>query len=152
MRRDKMNGYIQEMASLVPLCRSASRKLDKLTVMRMTAQHLKTLRLRRLGNGGSGGPRPRRARILYASKGSDWPSKDSKCPEFEPRDLIGHNLFDIVHPKDVNLVKEQLVQPDSLQDLEGEQLDLSGVSFGLRRHFYCRIRTDVWAQLKAEGR
>lgn len=37
-----MNTYIMELSSIIPVC--TSRKLDKLTVLRMAVQHMKMLR------------------------------------------------------------------------------------------------------------
>lgn len=43
-RRDKMNTYITELSSMIPMCSSISRKVDKITVLRMAVEYLKTIR------------------------------------------------------------------------------------------------------------
>ena len=40
-RRDKLNIYISELATMVPSCANSQRKLDKTTVLRMTVGYMK---------------------------------------------------------------------------------------------------------------
>ncbi|KAG9330610.1 hypothetical protein JZ751_023703 [Albula glossodonta] len=137
-RRDKMNSFIDELASLVPTCNAMSRKLDKLTVLRMAVQHMKTLR-----------------ESVY------------KILNYSQNDLIGQSLFDYLHPKDIAKVKEQLSSSDTaprerlidaksnalphfLSDYTpppsvlGNTTDItpgpSRLCSGARRSFFCRMK------------
>ncbi|MEQ2299771.1 hypothetical protein AMECASPLE_018416 [Ameca splendens] len=138
-RRDKMNNLIDKLSAMVPMCNPMSRKLDKLTVLRMAVQHLKSLK-------GS------------ASSFSEASYKPSFLPDEELKhlvlkaELIGQSLFDYIHPKDMAKVKEQLSASElhprerlidaktGLQVQADLPIGASRLCSGARRSFFCRMK------------
>lgn len=41
MRRDKLNSYIGELAQLVPMIARSAKRMDKTSILRLTATHLR---------------------------------------------------------------------------------------------------------------
>uniref|UniRef100_A0A671L9R7 Aryl hydrocarbon receptor nuclear translocator-like protein 1 n=1 Tax=Sinocyclocheilus anshuiensis TaxID=1608454 RepID=A0A671L9R7_9TELE len=154
-RRDKMNSFIDELASLLPTCNAMSRKLDKLTVLRMAVQHMKTLRgeIHTIIHKNDLKYDIYIALVYVLFTNIVLPIMSVyKILNYSQNDLIGQSLFDYLHPKDIAKVKEQLSSSDTAprERLIDAKTGLpvrtdiapcpSRLCSGARRSFFCRMK------------
>lgn len=167
-RRNKMNAYINELSDMVPSCNGLARKPDKLTVLRMAVNYMKSLR-------GPGHPpdvshkpsflsdQELKHLILEAADGFLFVVNchtgivvyvsDSITPVLnQPQSAwMNQEIYDLVHPDDADKIKDQLSATESPD--AGRVLDLktgsvkkdshgalSRMYSNSRRNFICRMR------------
>jgi PAS domain S-box-containing protein len=164
-RRDKMNKYLTELATMIPACSAVPRKLDKLTVLKMAVEHVKALRgdlhsgsdykpsflsddeLKQLiveaANGFMLIITCQQGRVLYVSE-----TIEDVLQEM-PSNWKGKCFYDLLHPKDIQRVRSQLESMNIDETLQANNTAGYGrssvvaqpdVMSGLRRSFLCRVK------------
>ncbi|XP_028410576.1 protein cycle-like isoform X2 [Dendronephthya gigantea] len=168
-RRNKMNQCINDLSTMIPLPPSVGKKPDKMTVLRFAVQHMKALQgstepsketnhkpsfmsdddLRNLITEASGGfiivVECDRGQVLYVTDSVE------KILNISQANMIGFDFYELVHSKDVAMVKTQLSttasegkdeksyikKPDVVEESIGNAENLCP---GAKRSFLCRMK------------
>lgn len=126
-RRDKMSLLVTKLSDMIPMCGAMNRKLDKITVLRMCVQHLKSIR----GNHFVSETSALQPGVLLGTHILKIAKKSIKGLVFVVacdrgkllfvsvsvkdvlncghNDIFGQSLFDLLHQKDIMNVKDQLL-------------------------------------------
>ncbi|GFT36272.1 aryl hydrocarbon receptor nuclear translocator-like protein 1 [Nephila pilipes] len=149
-RRDKLNGYISELATIVPMVSTSSKRLDKTSILRLSAAHLRICKSPLGGNKKmkkslkwcpSFLTNDQMREILESVDGFLMVTTPTGKILFTSRsverylghqdiDLIGHSLYTFIHPDDLDTVKEEM-----------ERLLLACMGNGTCRcSFQCRLK------------
>jgi aryl hydrocarbon receptor nuclear translocator-like protein 1 len=123
-RRERMNRYMNELAQMIPTCAAVPRRLDKLSILKMAVDHMKSLR----GDPHTASPhRPGfltddelKHLVVEAANGFMIIIECSWARILFVSDTItdvlgeavenwmGTSFYDLLHPKDMAKVKSQL--------------------------------------------
>ncbi|XP_042881819.1 circadian locomoter output cycles protein kaput-like [Penaeus japonicus] len=138
MRRDKLNNYVTELASIVPLVSGANKRVDKTSVLRLAANFIRIHKIlqddepRKHGLpcavdsvvsqslsqaiGGFLMVVTSTGKVLYVSEAMEEIFGHSQV------DLLGRSIYHVIHPEDYEIIQEQLNSKDTS-----------------RRSFFCRM-------------
>lgn len=144
LRRDKLNMHISELASIVPMVSSASKRIDKTSVLRLSAAYLRIYQNLLTNNSDGKEWRPyflkkddlggllleavngfllviatSSGKVIYVSDGIE------KILGHLPIDVLGHSIYNILHSDDHSLMQQHLQCSDEDENR--------------RRSFYCRL-------------
>lgn len=156
IRRDRLNGLIEEMKSLVPIICNKNHKSEKKrsNILRLTANYLKISQIFSTAThdqsmicsqdglphleamGGLFFLLSSEGKILFISENS------IKHVGYSQVDLLGMSIFDFIHPTDQQKIRSFITRRETIGDGTGSESWTSeeGQGKGPRRSFYIRFR------------
>ncbi|XP_071042268.1 protein cycle isoform X1 [Parasteatoda tepidariorum] len=152
-RRDKLNGYISELATIVPIVSKAAKRMDKTSILRLSAAYLRICKSPLSGRKRLKSFKwcpsflnPDQVRdILESVDGFLLVAESNGKILFTSRsverylghqdiDIVGHTIYMFIHPEDVEMVKSEL---NSLLFAFSEKDCTNKIP---RCSFYCRMK------------
>lgn len=154
-RRDKLNSYINELANIVPMVSMASKRLDKTSILRLSAAHLRFYQTSLASERGKVTKAKWRPKFLNTDHLKDLlevvdgfvlvTSTTGKIIYISPSverflghqniEMIGHSIFTFLHSADVQAVH------DCFESLVRGPMKRRGDWISSERcSFFCRIR------------